>query len=93
LDAIFSQRPVKLGSWHLAEELRNSVRSEDFFVLEITICRSRIRLKHIDCFPEAMFKAATDRILLLILARRDCQNVITDSGCTQLSLGSFLLER
>jgi len=53
----------------LTEELRCPFGSEDVAELESAVFCPDVRLKDVDDFTEAMLKAATDGILLLVFAR------------------------
>lgn len=64
----------------MAEELWRSIGSKDFVVLEFAVFRPEERLKHIDGFTETMLNTTTDRILFLMSARWNRENVIAYSG-------------
>src|SRR5580658_11302404 len=64
----------ELNAGYLAGEVWRSFGSKHFTKLKIAAFHPDIRLEHIDGFTEAMFKATTDGILLLMFSRWNRQN-------------------
>ena len=66
--------------------------SEEFIELELPAFTSRVWTKYIHGFTGKVFKSETHGVLLELLPGRDGQDVITNSGGAQLSVGSPLPE-